>query len=121
SLDNVALHLNRSRNLTGQLFRPESHMPTQVDIAIIGAGLVGLATGLRFMERLPGVSLVVLEKEASIASHQSGRNSGVIHSGIYYKPGSLKAQLCLEGSKQMVRFCRTHGVPHEMCGKVIIA
>ena len=70
---------------------------------------------------LPGATLVVLEKEAAVATHQSGHNSGVIHSGIYYKPGSLKAQLCLDGSRQLVVFCERYGVPHEICGKIIVA
>ena len=93
----------------------------KVDLAVIGAGLVGLATALEFTKRVPGASLVVLEKEVKVAAHQSGHNSGVIHSGIYYKPGSLKAHLCLEGADQMVRFCKAHDIPYEICGKLIVA
>ena len=91
------------------------------DVAIIGAGIVGLAVGLQLVREEPGLKLVVLEKEAEVAAHQTGRNSGVIHSGLYYKPGSLKAKLCVEGAAAMVRFCREHGIPHEICGKVIVA
>lgn len=92
-----------------------------MDVAIIGAGIVGLATGLQLMKRFPGISLAVLDKEAKVAGHQSSHNSGVIHSGIYYKPGSLKAKLCLEGAETMIRFCKDNGVPYELCGKLIVA
>jgi (S)-2-hydroxyglutarate dehydrogenase len=92
-----------------------------VDVAIIGAGIVGLATGLELTNRFPTISLAVLEKEALVAKHQTGHNSGVIHSGIYYKPGSLKAKLCVEGRKALLRFCQENAVPYEMCGKVIVA
>jgi L-2-hydroxyglutarate oxidase len=92
-----------------------------VDVVIIGAGIVGLATGLELMSRFPGLLLTVLEKEAAVAVHQTGHNSGVIHSGIYYKPGSLKAHLCVQGAEAMVRFCAENAVPHEICGKVIVA
>jgi (S)-2-hydroxyglutarate dehydrogenase len=91
------------------------------DIAIIGAGIVGLATGLEFCTRFPGISLAILDKEQTVAAHQTSHNSGVIHSGIYYKPGSLKARLCVEGADAMIRFCREYGVPYEICGKVIVA
>jgi len=94
---------------------------SQVQVAIIGAGIVGLATGLELTSRYPGVSLVVIEKESAIATHQTSHNSGVIHSGIYYKPGSLKARLCVEGSEALVRFCQENGVPYDLCGKVIVA
>jgi L-2-hydroxyglutarate oxidase len=92
-----------------------------VDVAIVGAGIVGLATGLEFTRRFPGASLAVLEKESVVATHQTGHNSGVIHSGIYYKPGSLKAKLCVEGSAELIQFCSENGVPYEICGKVIVA
>lgn len=91
------------------------------DVAIIGAGIVGLATGLEFCTRFPGISLAIIDKEETIAAHQTSHNSGVIHSGIYYKPGSLKARLCVEGADEMVRFCRQYGIPLEICGKVIVA
>jgi (S)-2-hydroxyglutarate dehydrogenase len=91
------------------------------DFAIVGGGIVGLSTGLALSRRYPDASILLLEKEKSWACHQTGRNSGVIHSGIYYKPGSLKAMLAVEGNRRMVAFCREHGIPHEVCGKVIVA
>jgi L-2-hydroxyglutarate oxidase len=91
------------------------------DFAIIGGGIVGLATGMALMEKYPHARLVVLEKESSLAYHQTGHNSGVIHSGIYYKPGSLKARLCREGSQSIVEFCQKYNIAHEVCGKVIVA
>ena len=90
------------------------------DVVIIGGGIVGLATALRLTER--GVrSIAVLEAEDRLAAHQTGHNSGVIHSGLYYKPGSLKARLCVEGREAMYRFCDEHGVRHERCGKLVVA
>jgi (S)-2-hydroxyglutarate dehydrogenase len=91
------------------------------DIAIIGGGIVGLSTALHLTRNLPKLRLVLLEKEARVASHQSGHNSGVIHSGIYYKTGSLKARLCVEGAAAMVAFCRDHHLPYRITGKVIVA
>ncbi len=91
------------------------------DYAVIGGGIVGLATALAITERFPKAQIAVFEKESRWAAHQSGRNSGVIHSGIYYKPGSLKAKLGRDGNASMVRFCREHGVAHRVCGKLIIA
>ena len=91
------------------------------DIAIVGAGIVGLATARALQERSPGVRLVLLEKEREVAQHQTGHNSGVIHSGIYYKPGSYKARLCVEGVRLMKAFCEKAGIAVETCGKVIIA
>ena len=91
------------------------------DIAIVGGGIVGLATARALRERLPGARLVILEKEPRLASHQTGHNSGVIHSGIYYKPGSHKAKLCVEGKTLMYQFCEKHGIRVERCGKVIVA
>ena len=91
------------------------------DVAIIGAGIVGLATARNLSERFPELSLVLLEKEHDIATHQTGRNSGVIHSGIYYKPGSLKARNCREGRKALIEFCEQEGIAFDMCGKVIVA
>lgn len=94
---------------------------TTADVAIVGGGLVGLATALALTEAHPNLRLTILEKEAQPGRHQSGRNSGVIHSGVYYRPGSLKARLCVEGARRMVAFCHAHGVRHEVCGKVIVA
>lgn len=91
------------------------------DFIIIGGGIVGLATALGILERCPGASLVLIEKEGQVARHQTGHNSGVIHSGIYYAPGSLKAQLCREGASATVAFCRDNGIDHEVCGKMIVA
>lgn len=91
------------------------------DLIVIGGGIVGLATALRFTERFPQRRVVVLEKETEIALHQTGRNSGVLHSGIYYKPGSLKAINCRDGKRAMEAFCAAEGIPFEICGKVIVA
>jgi L-2-hydroxyglutarate oxidase len=91
------------------------------DMIVIGAGIVGLATALEATRRFPGVRLAVLEKEAHVAAHQTGHNSGVIHSGLYYRPGSQKAKLCVEGATLMVRFCREHSLPYNVCGKVVVA
>lgn len=91
------------------------------DFAIVGGGIVGLSTGVALSKHYPGAQIVVLEKEAGWGEHQTGHNSGVIHSGIYYKPGSLKARFALEGSRSMIDFCQEHGIEHEICGKVIVA
>ena len=96
-------------------------MTLEKDVAIVGAGIVGLATAYKLSEQFPDRSVVVLEKEDDIALHQTGRNSGVIHSGIYYRPGSLKAKNCREGKRALVDFCRRENLPYEMCGKVIVA
>jgi (S)-2-hydroxyglutarate dehydrogenase len=91
------------------------------DVAIIGGGILGLATARALLERFPSLSLVLCEKEAELATHQTGHNSGVIHSGIYYKPGSYKARLCVEGARLAVEFCDANGIKYDRCGKVIIA
>jgi len=91
------------------------------ELAIIGGGLIGLATGLEVLLRYPSMRVVVLEKGAAVAGHQSTHNSGVIHSGIYYKPGSLKAKLCVQGAESLLHFCQKYALPHEICGKVIVA
>lgn len=91
------------------------------DLAIIGGGIVGLATALRLVESKPGAKICVLEKEREIARHQTGNNSGVIHSGLYYKPGSAKARTCVAGARRMVEFCQRHNIPHKICGKVVVA
>lgn len=90
-------------------------------IVIIGAGIVGLATALELQSRYPEAALTILEKEPDVALHQTGHNSGVIHSGIYYRPGSFKARLCVSGAVAMIRFCEKYGIPIGKCGKVIVA
>jgi L-2-hydroxyglutarate oxidase LhgO len=92
-----------------------------IDVAIIGAGIVGLATGRALLRRYPRLRLAVLEKEPAIARHQTGHNSGVIHSGLYYAPGSLKARLCVAGAAALTRFCDERGIPYQRCGKVVVA
>ena len=94
---------------------------TKNRVVIVGGGIVGLATAYRLLQRFPDWHVTLLEKESEVAAHQTGRNSGVIHSGIYYKPGSLKAINCRAGLAQMFEFCQEHAIPHERCGKVIVA
>jgi (S)-2-hydroxyglutarate dehydrogenase len=91
------------------------------DVLVVGGGIVGLATAFRLLEARPGLRVLLLEKEAALARHQTGNNSGVLHSGLYYKPGSEKARLSVSGLQQMIAFCRTHGVAHEQCGKIVVA
>ena len=91
------------------------------DVVIVGAGIVGLATARALLQRAPGLRLRVLEKGAGVAGHQTSHNSGVIHSGIYYRPGSLKSELCVRGREALVSFCDEHGIPYELCGKLIVA
>jgi L-2-hydroxyglutarate oxidase len=90
-------------------------------VVIIGGGIVGLATAYRLGERFPGAQIRVLEKEDAVGCHQTGHNSGVLHSGLYYKPGSLRARLAVEGIRQMVEFCRENAIAHEICGKLVVA
>jgi L-2-hydroxyglutarate oxidase len=94
---------------------------TDFDLAVIGGGIVGLSTAMQMTERFPGISVAVLEKEPALARHQTGRNSGVIHAGVYYQPGSLKAQFCREGVGATTRFCREQGIAYEQCGKLLVA
>ena len=91
------------------------------DIIIIGGGIVGLASALKMKVGRPGLKIVVIEKEKQLATHQTGHNSGVIHSGIYYKPGSMKAKNCLDGYNQLIEFCNRENIPYELCGKIIVA
>jgi len=88
---------------------------------LVGGGIVGLATAYRLRERFPGASITLLEKEKAVAQHQTGHNSGVLHCGLYYKPGSVKARLAVTGIRQMVEFCERHTIPHEICGKLVVA
>ncbi len=94
---------------------------TRADAVVIGGGIVGLATALALLRVRPGLSVVVLEKEPALATHQTGRNSGVIHAGLYYKPGSLKARTCARGRALLERFCEEHDVRFDRCGKVVVA
>src|SRR5437879_255091 len=97
-------------------------MPEQAyDIVIIGGGIVGLAAAMELLTRYPSLRMAVLEKERELARHQTGHNSGVIHSGIYYTPGSLKAKACVAGKARLISFCDEHNIPYELCGKVIVA
>jgi len=96
-------------------------MASQYDLTIIGGGILGLATALKVTAAHPNVRLLILEKEAEIARHQTGNNSGVIHSGLYYRPGSLKARSCVTGRKELIAFCDENSVPYEICGKVVVA
>lgn len=91
------------------------------DVAVIGGGIVGAATAMALLESTPALSLILLEKEPRLAQHQSGHNSGVIHSGLYYRPGSLKAGNCTAGREALYAFCAEHAVPHERCGKIVVA
>ena len=91
------------------------------DVAIVGGGIVGLATAMELLSKYPNLQVAILEKEDRIAMHQSGHNSGVLHSGLYYKPGSLKARLCVRGKQALLRFCDEHGIPYNLCGKVVVA
>jgi L-2-hydroxyglutarate oxidase len=92
-----------------------------VKVAIIGGGIVGLATAYRLGERDPGAEITVLEKEAGVGRHQTGHNSGVLHCGLYYKPGTIRARLAVTGIRQMVEFCQANGVAHDVCGKLVVA
>jgi L-2-hydroxyglutarate oxidase len=91
------------------------------DVCVIGGGIVGLASALSFAEAHPGAGIVVLEKEAGVGQHQTGHNSGVIHSGIYYGPGSFKAELCRQGVSETIAFCKAHNIPYVTCGKLLVA
>ena len=96
-------------------------MTERFDVAVVGGGIVGLATALRLTERRPDLRVAVLEKEPELATHQSGHNSGVLHAGLYYQPGSLKARLCREGKAAVEAFAAAHDIPFERCGKLVVA
>jgi L-2-hydroxyglutarate oxidase LhgO len=98
-----------------------SAVPERIDVAVIGAGIVGLATSLRLLEQRPALRLMVLEREAQVAAHQSGHNSGVVHAGLYYAPGSQKALLCREGKGLVEHYCEEHGIPIAWPGKLVVA
>jgi L-2-hydroxyglutarate oxidase LhgO len=114
--------INDGHMAATERFAPQSTpQRSRYDIAIVGAGIVGLATARELLLRKPGMRLIVMEKDATIASQQSGHNSGVLHTGIYYAPGSLKAQACVEGHRRMLRFCEENSIAYELCGKLIVA
>ncbi len=96
-------------------------VPERCDIAVVGGGIVGLAVARELLARDPGATVCVLERDASVGTHQTGHNSGVIHAGVYYQPGSLKARLCVEGAREMYEYCAARGIASERCGKVIVA
>ena len=91
------------------------------DIAIVGGGIVGVATAYKIQQHNPDIKIILIEKEKSLAAHQTGHNSGVLHSGLYYKPGSLKAKNCVRGRKELVKFSQEYGVKHDVCGKIVVA
>ena len=91
------------------------------DFAVIGGGIVGAATFYKLQKKYPEKTIALFEKEALLADHQTGHNSGVIHSGLYYKPGSLKAKNCIEGRHELVAFAQEHGIDHDVCGKIVVA
>jgi L-2-hydroxyglutarate oxidase LhgO len=93
----------------------------ECDLAVVGAGILGLATARELARRHPQLSLQVLEREGAIATHQTGHNSGVVHQGVYYKPGSLKAALCVAGARELYEYCDAREIPIERCGKLIVA
>src|SRR5471030_784337 len=95
--------------------------PASADMAVVGGGIVGLAVARELLARRPSAKVCVLERETEIATHQTGHNSGVIHAGVYYVPGSLKARLCVEGAREMYEYCERRGVASERCGKLIVA
>ncbi len=92
-----------------------------LDVIIVGGGIVGLATAHRLLEQKPDLKIALFEKENMVSMHQTGNNSGVIHSGLYYKPGSLKAKNCIEGYHQLIEFCQAHQIPFELTGKIVVA
>src|SRR5258708_3576674 len=95
--------------------------PARCDIAVVGGGIVGLAVARELTRRHPRTSVCVLEREEQIGAHQTGHNSGVVHAGVYYTPGSLKARLCVEGARELYAYCDAKGIRAERCGKVIVA
>ncbi len=100
---------------------PDGNHTSVFDVAVVGGGIVGLATAREFLKRQPGLRLAILEKETLLAQHQTGHNSGVIHAGIYYAPGSLKARACVTGRAEIVEYCKEKGIRYELCGKLIVA
>ena len=91
------------------------------DVILVGGGIVGAATFYKMQKRYPNKTMLLIDKMDVLADHQTGNNSGVIHSGLYYKPGSLKAENCVKGRHELVKFAKEHNVPHDVCGKVVVA
>ena len=110
-----------SRRPHSATLRSRRHKLSTPSSLIIGGGIVGLATARQLLRQHPGAIVTVLEKESAPGRHQTGHNSGVLHCGLYYTPGSLKARLAVEGIREMVEFCEEHNVPHEVCGKLVVA
>jgi L-2-hydroxyglutarate oxidase len=100
---------------------PSTQPPSRCDFAVVGGGIIGLAVARELTKRHPRASVCVLERESAVGTHQTGHNSGVIHAGVYYTPGSLKARLCVEGAREMYEYCDEHNIANEACGKVIVA
>ena len=96
-------------------------MSDRYDLVVVGGGIVGLATTLQLLRRLPDLRVLILEKEPEVAMHQSGHNSGVLHAGLYYVPGSLKARLCTEGKAALQAYATQKGIPFDLCGKLVVA
>ena len=91
------------------------------DIVLIGAGIIGVSAAWKLKQRYPDAAILLIDKESSLEEHQTGHNSGVIHAGVYYQPGSLKAEFCKRGATRTVSFCREHSLPYEKCGKLLVA
>src|SRR5690349_16669838 len=114
----------RPKGLPGFFVPADAKMKIQTmskSFLIVGGGIVGLATAYRLGERSPDARVMVLEKESRVGQHQTGHNSGVLHCGLYYKPGSVKARLAVSGIRQMVAFCQENAIPHDICGKLVVA
>ena len=117
----TAISISRRQRCYNSAFMSGVSQAVSRRFAIVGGGIVGLATAYRLAQRFPGVSITVLEKESVVGQHQTGHNSGVLHCGLYYKPGSVKARLAVSGIRQMVAFCQENAIPHEVCGKLVVA
>ena len=117
----VTLEWQGSLSAMSSPISQHAQAPERCDLAVVGGGIVGLAVARELIGRNPRASVCVLEREREIGTHQTGHNSGVIHAGVYYVPGSLKARLCVEGAREMYQYCEQHGIAHERCGKVIVA
>jgi L-2-hydroxyglutarate oxidase len=117
----VPLLATQAPSTSGEVLPLAAEAPSRCDLAIVGGGILGLAVARELTRRHPRSSVCVLERESELAAHQTGHNSGVIHAGVYYAPGSLKARLCVAGARELYEYCAEHGIPHEACGKLIVA